>query len=245
MPVRRVGGWLLAVINRGCGAEEESRVVTVLRRVYERVGGGGYAELHLYPSRWEMEAALLEEARERGVRVDAVFPVMHEAWTGLPRIHVAPSELEGLGEAGEAFLVHEAFHSVLHGSLEYYMVSLPPASSDEEWVAAYIAATSLKDLEVHMEMKKHGFRRELLAEKRYWETTLGERWLCETIEDVGDVLRAATIWLVLGMSPPLATTCRERVAPLINLFRNLIRQHTRPWSQLDKAIRITQKMLAL
>lgn len=232
MPVVRIGGWVLAIEGDTTSSED---IVTTLRRVYERVGGEGFAELVLHGSREAMEAFLRREAERLGVVVDASFPVVHEAWTGVPRIHVVPQELRRLGDVGRAFLVHEAFHSILHGSLEYYVVTLP--SSDEaSWLAAYIAATSIKDLEVHIYMKRYGFDQELLLEKDYWEKTLGKKWRCNNLEALGDVLRAATIWIALGEEPPLSRGCSSKVGAVIKLYEELIHLDKRPWSCLDEAM---------
>ncbi len=232
MPIVRIGGWVLAIEG---DATSSSDIVAALRRVYERVGGDGFIELIIHGSREAMETFLRQEARRLGVVVDASFPVVHEAWTGVPRIHVVPRELRQLGNVGKAFLVHEAFHSILHGSLEYYVVTLP-SKEEVSWLAAYIAATSIKDLEVHMHMKRYGFREELLLEKNYWEKTLGNKWGCSSPEELGDVLRAATIWIVLGEKPPLSEECSGKIEPLIKLYEELTRLDKRPWNHLDRAI---------
>ncbi|BEP17212.1 hypothetical protein PYJP_05640 [Pyrofollis japonicus] len=242
MPVLRVGGWVLAV--RGGTANAEG-VLSVLKRVYERVGGEGFVEIIFYESREEMEAFLRREAARVGVVVDASFPIMHEAWTGTPRIHLVPRELEGLGRVGKAFLVHEAFHSVLHGSLEYYIVALPSGETTvDSWTAAYIAATSVKDLEVHLAMEKHGFGEELLAERGYWGQVLGGEWRCSSPEELSDVLRAATIWIVLGDEPPLSTCCGETVGDIVAFYKALARGPGRPWSRVGEAVAMVARTLS-
>lgn len=232
MPIVQIGGWILAIEG---DTTSSSGIIAALRRVYERVGGEGFVELIIHESREAMETFLRQEADRMGVAVDASFPVVHEAWTGVPRIHIVPKELRQLGDVGKAFLVHEAFHSILHGSLEYYVVTLP-SSDDAGWLAAYIAATSIKDLEVHMYMKRYRFDEELLLEKDYWERTLGNEWRCSSPEELGDVLRAATIWIVLGEEPPLSRECPGKIKGLIKLYEELARLDKRPWSRLDEAI---------
>ncbi len=232
MPIVRMGGWVLAIEG---DTNSSNDIIATLRRVYERVSGEDLVELIIHESREAMETFLRQEAERLGVVIDASFPVVHEAWTGVPRIHVVPQELRQLGDVGKAFLVHEAFHSILHGSLEYYIVTLP-GSDEASWLAAYIAATSIKDLEVHMHMKRYGFKEELLLEKNYWEKTLGNKWGCSSPEELGDVLRAATIWIVLGEKPPLSEECSGKIEPLIKLYEELTRLDKRPWNYLDRAI---------
>jgi len=232
LPIVRMGGWVLAIEG---DTNSSNDIIATLRRVYERVSGEDLVELIIHESREAMETFLRQEAERLGVVIDASFPVVHEAWTGVPRIHVVPQELRQLGDVGKAFLVHEAFHSILHGSLEYYIVTLP-GSDEASWLAAYIAATSIKDLEVHMHMKRYGFKEELLLEKNYWEKTLGNKWGCSSPEELGDVLRAATIWIVLGEKPPLSEECSGKIEPLIKLYEELTRLDKRPWNYLDRAI---------
>ena len=241
MPIVRIGDWILAIEG---DAANSSDIIAALRRVYEKVGGEGFVELIVHESRGAMETFLRQEAERLGVVVDASFPVVHEAWTGVPRIHVVPQELRQLGDVGKAFLVHEAFHSILHGSLEYYIVTLP-GSDEASWLAAYIAATSIKDLEVHIHMKRHGFEKELLLEKNYWEKTLGNKWECRSPEELGDVLRAATIWIALRASPPLGEQCSARAGKVIELYRHLSTLESRPWKHLDKAIRVISEIINL
>ena len=241
MPIARIGGWVVAIEGDEVSSSD---IVATLRRVYERVGGEGFVELIIHESRESMETLLRQEAGRLGVVVDASFPVVHEAWTGVPRIHVVPQELRQLGDIGKAFLVHEAFHSILHGSLEYYVVTLP-SNEETSWLAAYIAATSIKDLEVHMHMKRYGFDEELLLEKNYWEKTLGKKWRCSSPEELGDVLRAATILIALETNPPLEEQCSAKVGKIIELYKYFSTLESRPWKQLDKVIRVISEVINL
>ena len=83
---------------------------------------------------------------------------MHEAWTGIPKIHVSTEDYGRLPrEVFDAALRHEAAHSALHGTPEHYVVAVPASlainfqrkgfTSEEIKLLAHLEASALKDLE--------------------------------------------------------------------------------------------------
>jgi len=58
--------------------------------------------------------------------LEADFVATHEAWTGIPRILICYERLRRLNPLlVRATIRHEVAHSVLHGSLEYYVYAVP------------------------------------------------------------------------------------------------------------------------
>jgi len=91
------------------------------------------------------------------------FYAFHDAWSGAPRILYATETLKVLGEeAGLGCLRHEAGHAVLHGELEYYVITQPPNSKilPETF---YLITVAVKDLEVSNLLSKKGFIEDQLA----------------------------------------------------------------------------------
>ena len=134
-------------------------------------------DVYIYNSRDRMLAALEREAIRVGVAVIADYVVMHEAWRGWPRIHIDYGRCSLLPwNMVRALLLHEAGHSVLHGNLLAYVVSLPrtewPAGSIVE--AAYVASTAVKDLEVARLLLANGFLEELENYAKYVSGSLAE-----------------------------------------------------------------------
>jgi len=242
---RRVAGTVVAVhlYGRGLGGLEEASL-RVLERVY-RVEGPGYVELHLYPGRAVMEANLSRLALEAGVAVDAEYVLVHEAWAGVPRIHVPLEALSG--DFFEAMLGHEGVHSVLHGGLEYYMVE-PPGHDAAGLLAAQLAATAVKDLEVHGWAAAHGLGWLLEGQKGYWSRIL-PRLACRGPGELGDALRGSTAWLAAGEEPPLPQGCAERLAPALGLLRELLATWRsggpRPWGRVAEAAGLVRRLLVL
>jgi len=233
--LRRAASTRVAVYHYGAGLgwlEEAS--LSVLRRVYGAAGGEapGFVELHLYPSRGVMEAALFRLSAEAGAAVEAGYELVYEAWSGVPRIHV-PAEA-GRGGFFEALLGHEAVHSVLHAGLGFYLVE-PPSPSRLGLLAAQLAAAAVKDLEVHGWAALRGLGWLLRGEAGYWEPLLrGMR--CGNAGEVGDAARAATVWLAAGGEPPLTPSCRRRLGRVLSLLSALLsswlRGGERPWTGL-------------
>ena len=116
---------------------------------------------YVYEGRSEMQGFLSLEAESLGVIYphDEAYVAMHEAWAGIPRIHVCLEDKESLPEeVFKAALIHEAAHSVLHGSPEYYVVTVPENLAEEFYKRgfsreellhiAYLLAVAIKDREV-------------------------------------------------------------------------------------------------
>ena len=123
-----------------------------------------FVEVYVYGTSYEKMVFLEAEARDMGVIVIGDFITVHEAWRGWPRIHVDYEKCHSL-EPGyvKALLLHEAAHSVLHGSPLYYLVDIDQQLIDSlgfEYAAKtiYLASTVVKDLDVHRFLVEHGYR---------------------------------------------------------------------------------------
>jgi len=105
---------------------------------------------------------------------DSDFPTIHDAWRGLPRISLCMDKLNKLSDLVAMGTVrHEVGHSVLHGSLEYYIFQTPPALSrvEEKYRLApeytrnilYLIAIAVKDCEVTDLLYSHGYHDDQVA----------------------------------------------------------------------------------
>lgn len=241
--IERVASVTVAVVQHGpVPLSTLPMLLGELEEVYARAREGerpDYVELHLYQSPLQLAEALEGEALRVGAGVSALYPTAYEAWTGIPRIHVVPGELAGL-EYGAALLAHEAVHSVLHPGPGYYVVALPrrlPAARGI--LVAHVAATVVKDLEVHLWMAERGLDEDLAAIRRYWLYSQLMEPRCALLQEAGDTLRAATAWIAAGAEPPLSGECREALAGLLELLRGLAegwRSGARPWSRVGEVV---------
>jgi len=143
---------------------ERESVVRVLDECYSRMGSlsPSIVELNIYKSSFAMDASLSREKAALGVEtggVDSTFLAVHEAWRGYPRISVCLERMEAEPRTiAEAALRHEAGHSAIHGSPEFYVLPLPtalleandvfPRFSGVSRMSSYLIFTSVKDYEV-------------------------------------------------------------------------------------------------
>jgi len=104
----------------------------VLSECYDRLPNDlMLVELYLFPSDSLLKSFLSRERGALGVSSSEMsegFFAMHDAWRGVPRILVSLDsllKLPALVQLGG--LRHEAAHSILHGSPEYYIFPMPPS----------------------------------------------------------------------------------------------------------------------
>ena len=221
------------------------RLLGVLARVYS-MGGPELVEARVYRSLETMEAWLAGEEQRLGVVVAARFPVSHEAWTGVPRIHLAVDPLyTSLNRFADPLTGHEALHALLHGSLEYYL-----SEPGLDPLAFYVAATTLKDLEVHVEMSRRRLSDMLQGLRGYWLHEQPPPW--SPPQDPGellDTLKASTVWIALGERPPLTPEAQRPLKPLLaeleRLAGEMLAGAGRPWSRRRSFTRMVEQVLSM
>ncbi len=145
-------------------AEEIDRTVAVMKECYGRLAPHEVTlvDLYFFKRSSSTEVFLTKEFKEVGVvsaSFNELFFAMHDAWRGTPRIVLCLErmiKLPGLVQTGG--IRHEVGHSVLHGSLSYYLLPLPPVLLDLserfnlslEYVTnlLYLISIAVKDYEV-------------------------------------------------------------------------------------------------
>ncbi len=126
----------------------------------------GMVEVYIFESDSGFKSSILMEAGKAGISsvVDLGFPVIHQCWTGIPKIFVSVERLSRYDEdLQRAMIEHEAGHAILHGSLEYYIVNVPNwfrssiGNEDLALKLVYLASIAVKDSEVTELLAKRGF----------------------------------------------------------------------------------------
>jgi len=167
------------IVRRFGELKEEfvQRVFKIINDCYERAGDIDLklVDLYLFENASLLGAFLDKEKRELGIKTSAFehsFFSFHDAWRGIPRIMVAYDKLLSLPETvAESCLIHEAAHTLLHGSLEHYSFSIPTVllelieegeiSRQLAWNLLYLVSIAVKDYEVSRLLYKCGFLEEL------------------------------------------------------------------------------------
>jgi hypothetical protein len=167
---------LLHVERHGRILDEEARdILSFLEECYGRLRplDLDIVEIVLFENDRLWHSHMAAERRRVGVTssdFDDAFIATHEAWTGIPRISISLDRRRAVAlPVWEGALRHEAGHSILHGSLEYYVFPMPKALLDvaHEFHALtshltdilYLLTVAVKDMEVT----------KLLVSNRYFE----------------------------------------------------------------------------
>jgi len=180
---------------------EVRRMVEVIEECYRRLEPHevDLVDLNVFERSSSVEGFLTKECREVGVvsaPFDELFFAMHDAWRGTSRVILCLERMRLLPQLVQlGGIRHEVGHSVLHGSLRYYLLPFPPDLLDfvnrfgfsREYAAnvLYLASIAVKDYEVTRLLYKRGYVKDQVAYARHlltvseddklsWETSRGK-----------------------------------------------------------------------
>jgi len=153
--------------------EEVQQVVEFIEECYGRLAPHEVelVDLYLFEKSSSVDAFLARESREMGVastQLNDSFFAMHDAWRGTSRIILCIERLRMLPKlVQEGVIRHEVGHSVLHGELSYYLLSIPPALLDladrfhfpkeHAFNILYLVSIAVKDYEVSRLLTERGY----------------------------------------------------------------------------------------
>jgi hypothetical protein len=133
-------------------------------RVPYRVG------IHIVDRESNMRALLKEDKLRLGIATggDEEFICSHDAWRGYPRVICCLEKLAELSKMARLGAIrHEAAHSALHGSLEYYIFRIPEDCRSTAAIkgldssvldqALYFVSVAVKDFEATRFLVQHDF----------------------------------------------------------------------------------------
>ena len=207
-----------------------STVRNILSEFYTKVSSElPYVEVYVYGSSHGKVAFLESEAREIGVIAVGDFIVMHEAWRGWPRIHIDYEKCKSLDfEYLKALLLHEAAHSILHGSPLYYMISLSKEiverfGFEEAAKLLYLASTIVKDFDVHRFLIEKGFRRYVELYLRFSLENWGNELRCDNIYELLNTVKvlASCMFIECDLNKVLPRDCVDAVSKAFDVIKHL------------------------
>ena len=150
----------------------KSEIDGALRECYRRFGSRVpyKVEVHIVDREATMQDLLKEEKLRLGITTsgDEEFICTHDAWRGYPRIIFCFERLAKLSRLARLGAVrHEAAHSVLHGSLEYYIFRIPEDCRHIAMIkgidstvldqALYFLSVAVKDFEATRFLVQHDY----------------------------------------------------------------------------------------
>jgi hypothetical protein len=146
------------------GNREISHILKIVQECYGRLKPHkvDLVDLCIFERSSSMSGFMAKESKEVGVAsasFSELFFAMHDAFRGTSRITLCLEKMKKLPKlVQDAGIRHEVGHSVLHGSLIYYVIPLPPSLSDlvhrfnvsREYATnlLYLISISVKDFEV-------------------------------------------------------------------------------------------------
>jgi hypothetical protein len=107
--------------------------VNIIKECYDRLSSHEMPiiDLLVFEHSSALDAFLLREYKKLNIassRFDEQFFAMHDAWYGIPRIFICLERMHKLPKpVQEGGLRHEVAHTILHGSIEYYIIPMPLA----------------------------------------------------------------------------------------------------------------------
>jgi len=202
--------------------EEESRVLSIVEECYLRLKPpeGLYVDLCLFERSSLMEMTLREEKKRPGIPelgLETGFFATHDAWRGLPRIMVCLEKVRLQPRlVGEGGIRHEVGHSVLHGSLEYYIIPAPPLPLETAELiqpsilnaVTYLVSVAVKDYEVTRLLRRGGYLEDQAAFCRHFLEPSGEEqlaWRLAQPSRDASILFLASCLKSLACAAPLST----------------------------------------
>jgi len=177
-----MGNALVRIVVSKFGRVEDetiNSIIETMEECYIRLAPHevSLVDLYVFERSSSVEAFLAKECVEVGVAsapFDELFFAMHDAWRGTPRIILCFERMKQLPELVKmGGIHHEVGHSVLHGSLRYYLLSFPQSLMElADWFnlsfeymanMLYLISIAVKDYEVSRLLYGRGYVEDQVA----------------------------------------------------------------------------------
>jgi hypothetical protein len=168
----------------------ENEIKQLLKNSYEKLEPHDVQllDLILFENSSDMESFFYKERKTLGIiseDLGDLFCATHDAWRGTPRISICLERMKKLPRIIQiSALRHEVGHSILHGSIEYYVFPIPDIlteilkenklSKDYLTNLAYLVSIAVKDFEVTKLLCNRGYEKEQIKYAKYLLKTSGE-----------------------------------------------------------------------
>lgn len=125
-------------------------------------------EIHFFETERDLKFFHIKEAEEIGVKSLDIYFAMYDAWRGFPRISICIEKTRSLPmNVFIGGIRHEVGHAILHGSIRYYIISIPNSlmttledanlSIDAGYEILSKISVAIKDYEVTKLLVNNGF----------------------------------------------------------------------------------------
>jgi hypothetical protein len=198
------------------------RIVEILEDCYNSLGVHTVeiVDVYIFESSSSMSAFINDEKAKLGIKTSAFeedFLAVHDAWHGTPRIMIGRNKMSQVPElVGFGALHHEVAHTVLHGSLEYYVFPTPifllnlqrksVISMQTLRDLVYLGSIAVKDYEVTHLLYENGYVDDQVAYNEYClqpSSEEGEAWKLAEKNNVASLLFLVSILKTAFCAAPL------------------------------------------
>ena len=243
--------------------QKVNQIVGIMRECYNRLAPHevDVLDLYIFERSSTVEAFLAEESKRVGVAsssFDELFFSTHDAWRGFSRIIICQERMKKLPTlAQKGGIRHEVGHSVLHGSLLYYIFAIPPALLDlakrfklsRRYVTnlLYLISMAVKDYEVSRLLHRHSYVEDQIAFAKHMLTPMESdemSWKLSRAKPDAEALCLISYLKLIGYATPFLTDedskeeinryIRESLSFLpIKHFTKLLEQTPKIFQQLE------------
>jgi hypothetical protein len=220
-----MGSFLVRIVVSKYGKvcdEEVARIVNVMQECYSQLMPHevSLVDLYLFERSSSAEAFFAKERNEVGVVTapfDELFFATHDAWRGVPRITLCLEKMKKLPELVKVGGIrHEVGHTILHGSLQYYLLPFPPSllkiadrfklSSEYMRNTFYLVSIAVKDYEVTRLLYQRGYVKDQAAYVKFLLKVSEDEifsWKISRGKPLSEALCLISCLKVIGCAAPL------------------------------------------
>lgn len=208
--------------------EDIKKITSILQECYERIKikNVEIVDLCIFEKSFSIQEFKRKEEMKKisSLSLEEEFFATHDAYHGIPRIMIAMDKLNKLPENVKiGGIRHEAAHSILHGSIEYYIFSIPNIlieySKKYENLKkffgdiTYLISIAIKDYEVTSILCKHNYIEDQYEYVKYFlvpSIEEKEAWEFSKNNFPLTLLFIASIIKIVGCAAPLLFTSFNR-----------------------------------
>ncbi len=229
--------------------EDIKKIISIMQECYERIEikNVEIVDLYIFEKSFSMQEFKRREKVEKisSLSLEEEFFATHDAYHGIPRIMIAIDKLNELPENVRiGGIRHEVAHSILHGSLDYYIFSIPKILIEyskkylnlEKFFGniTYLISIAIKDYEVTNLLCKYGyiedqyeyikyFLKPSIEEKQAWEFVKNNFSLTLLfITSLIKIIACATPLLFTSFNKKISEDLGSYISYLPIKFQNLI-----------------------
>ena len=229
--------------------EDIKKIISIMQECYERIEikNVEIVDLYIFEKSFSMQEFKRREKVEKisSLSLEEEFFATHDAYHGIPRIMIAIDKLNELPENVRiGGIRHEVAHSILHGSLDYYIFSIPKILIEyskkylnlEKFFGniTYLISIAIKDYEVTNLLCKYGyiedqyeyikyFLKPSIEEKQAWEFVKSNFSLTLLfITSLIKIIACATPLLFTSFNKKISEDLGSYISYLPIKFQNLI-----------------------